>query len=206
MRSGQMCPQRVRQNIADISEDELLLKDHQLRTLEKTSGRNHRSVFHWIWGQKPLDVGEYDFIFHKNDFVSVAGENQRKDVVDNLVEACLDRWSSSSFQVRVVYVERAASTLPDKTQRILRSHSHHQRTSEGDVHFFSEKSIALAAKLIAVIIACAILLVPVLILSLKSLSEKAAAIMVLVFVLTFAVVMSLFSKAKLESLFIGTCA
>jgi len=79
--------------------DDLLLKDSQLRALKQTSPRNYRSVFHWIWGRKPLDAGEYDFIHYSKDFVSIA-ENTRKDGIDGLVGACLDNWPSSTCLVR----------------------------------------------------------------------------------------------------------
>jgi hypothetical protein len=84
---------------SSVYTDELLLKDSQLRELKPTSSRQHLNLFHWIWGRKPLDAGEYDFIYHSDDFVSIAGStHQKKDAIDNLVDAYISKWPSSSFQ------------------------------------------------------------------------------------------------------------
>jgi len=89
-----------------VHTDELLLKDSQLRALPQTSPRNHLNLFHWVWGRKPLDAGEYDFIYHSDDFVSIAGGAYEKDAIDNFVEAFLVKWASSSLHVRSFMVYR----------------------------------------------------------------------------------------------------
>lgn len=80
--------------------DDLLLKDTQLRALNSVPKRDHVHVFNWIWGHKPLDKGEYDFILHRNDFISSANLYGRRDGFDDFVEACISRWPQSPLTVR----------------------------------------------------------------------------------------------------------
>lgn len=79
--------------------DDILLKDSKLRALAPTSKRDFMHVFHWIWDRKPLDKGEYNFIFHRDDFVSIANLTQDADVFDDFVKSCLSQWPSSRFFV-----------------------------------------------------------------------------------------------------------
>ena len=58
--------------------------------------------------------------------------------------------------------------------------------------------------MIAICLVVAILLIPIFLLFLTELSRKTTSVMVLVFVLAFAVSMSLMG-AKAESVFVGTC-
>lgn len=57
--------------------DDILLKFSQLRALGKTSQRDHRTLFNWIWTKRPLDRGYDNFIFHADDFVSVTKCSER---------------------------------------------------------------------------------------------------------------------------------
>jgi len=91
-------------------------------------------------------------------------------------------------------------------QRLLQRRGHRQQTRDEEVHLFSDEKVKFMARLIAVTVTSTILLIPVLILSLVAMSGKAASIVVLVSVLAFAILMSSFSGARLEGLFIGTCA
>jgi hypothetical protein len=58
--------------------------------------------------------------------------------------------------------------------------------------------------MIAICLAVAILLIPIFLLFLTEMSRKASSVMVLLFVLAFAISMSLMG-AKAESVFVGTC-
>jgi hypothetical protein len=48
-----------------------VLKEAQLRALQRTPNRDHATVFNWLWLYKPVNQGEYDWIYHPDDFVSV---------------------------------------------------------------------------------------------------------------------------------------
>lgn len=55
--------------------DELLLHEHAIMSIKKPSDKMHRSYFDYIWNEKPLCQAEYQFIFHKEDFVAL-GEQE----------------------------------------------------------------------------------------------------------------------------------
>lgn len=78
---------------------------------------------------------------------------------------------------------------------------------EGDsqVHFFSRGKIALLSKILALCVVASVLLIPMFLFTLITFSGAMEAVIVLLFVLTFAVVLSLFTTASVESLFVGTC-
>jgi hypothetical protein len=61
------------------------------------------------------------------------------------------------------------------------------------------------AKLLALSVAVIILIIPVLLFYLKQMNDGARAGIILVFVLSFGILMSLFTKARLESILVGTC-
>lgn len=79
--------------------DDLLLKHHQLLALEPVPRRDWLSVFNWIYGYKPLYNGTYDFIYHRDDFVSIA--NRCRNGFDEFIETCVSRWPEAPFQVFV---------------------------------------------------------------------------------------------------------
>jgi hypothetical protein len=74
-----------------------------------------------------------------------------------------------------------------------------------EVHFFCRSRIVLVGKLIAVCIAVTILLIPIFVLYLTEMGRKEVSAMVLVFVLMFAMLTSLFTDAAVEIVFVGTC-
>jgi hypothetical protein len=80
-----------------------------------------------------------------------------------------------------------------------------QGTGDPDVYSFSRSKIAVVGRLIAVCVAVTALLIPIFLLYLTQMSRSAVAGMVLAFVLAFVVLMSLFTDAGAEVMFIGTC-
>ena len=75
-----------------------------------------------------------------------------------------------------------------------------------NVYFFSGAKIAILARIMAVCVAVTILLIPVFLLYLTNMTRKMTSVMVLMFVLAFTTLMCVFTGAKIESIFIGTCA
>ena len=80
----------------------LLLQDSQLRALDPTPPRDFKHVFNWIYGHKPLDIGEYDFILHRDDFVS--SEKVSSNPFERLLESCLSRWPNMYLKVSELFV------------------------------------------------------------------------------------------------------
>ena len=55
--------------------DELLLREHAIMSIKQPSDKTHRSYFDYVWNEKPLCQAEYQFIFHKDDFIAL-GEQE----------------------------------------------------------------------------------------------------------------------------------
>ncbi|KAM3066729.1 hypothetical protein ACMFMG_011932 [Clarireedia jacksonii] len=53
----------------------LLSRVTELRTRGRPPSHQYQSLFRWIWYNRPLGEGFYDFIFHAEDFVSTADKN-----------------------------------------------------------------------------------------------------------------------------------
>ncbi|KAF8850126.1 hypothetical protein BDZ45DRAFT_207642 [Acephala macrosclerotiorum] len=168
-----------------VEYDELLLKDSQLRSLTPAPVREYMKVFDWIYGVKPLDIGQYDFIYHRGDFVCSA--KREKNAFDDFIKSCVSRWPNSRFQ------------------RFLRDGKQVHGTHDKQVQFFSSAKLALFAKFLTICVAITILLIPIFLLSLVEMSKVVTLIVVLIFVLTFATLMSLLTAAGPESIFVGTC-
>jgi len=73
--------------LADIA-----LKDAQFRALGKLPQRNYQSSYNWVWNRKPFGPGRYEYIFHQDDFVSLAGRSENEHQIVNFVESLLDGW------------------------------------------------------------------------------------------------------------------
>jgi hypothetical protein len=51
--------------------DELMLREHAISSLKRPSRRAHKGYFDYIWNEKPVDKAEYQFIYHREDFVAL---------------------------------------------------------------------------------------------------------------------------------------
>jgi hypothetical protein len=83
--------------IIPFGTDDLVLKDSALRALAPAPTRDHLSVFNWIYAEKPLDSGHYDFIYYQDDFVSLP--NKPQEGFDDFIKAFLNSSPGSRFQV-----------------------------------------------------------------------------------------------------------
>jgi uncharacterized RDD family membrane protein YckC len=90
-------------------------------------------------------------------------------------------------------------------QRFLRDKNESHGTHDQHVYFFSSEKVSLVAKIMAVCVAVTILLIPVFLLFLTQMTRNMTSVMILIFVLAFATLMSLFTGARAESVFISTC-
>lgn len=54
-----------------LTQGTLLLQHRQIKTLPRTPEQDHKNVFRWIWSEKPVEEGEYDWIYPVEDFVSL---------------------------------------------------------------------------------------------------------------------------------------
>lgn len=90
-------PRMTQGGNAEPMTDEILLKHAQVQGLARPSPRNHRSVFNWIWTNKPLDKGFDDFIFFANDMVTTktCGSNY----FEEFIEENIHTWPVSKLKV-----------------------------------------------------------------------------------------------------------
>jgi len=97
----------------------------------------------------------------------------------------------------------------DIKQTILGNRPETRSVPNAGVYTFSRTKAAIVAKIVALIVALivafTVLIIPVILLYLTQMSNGARAGMVLIFVPTFAILMSLFLMARVEAVFIGTC-
>jgi hypothetical protein len=49
--------------------DDLILREHAIVSLKRPSRQVHKGYFDFIWNEKPVDKKEYQFIYHREDFV-----------------------------------------------------------------------------------------------------------------------------------------
>ena len=49
----------------------MLLREKKLLQVERPSSRNYKSYLNYIWNEKPLSRDEYDYVFHKDDMISL---------------------------------------------------------------------------------------------------------------------------------------
>jgi hypothetical protein len=87
----------------------MLLKYSQIRAFGKTSQRDHQGLFNWIWTNKPLAIGYYDFIFHEDDFVSVpkcseqGGMLERGTYLEDKIRSHVTHYPKSPLKVSYLF-------------------------------------------------------------------------------------------------------
>ncbi|KAH8779482.1 hypothetical protein F5882DRAFT_148706 [Hyaloscypha sp. PMI_1271] len=167
-----------------LAYDALLLNHHRLKSLDATPNSDHHSVFKWIWQNQPLDMGEYNWIFHPGDFVSMV--SPRRNQFENSIRRYLHNFSNSPVKSFFKSVSRVHETKDDS------------------VEFFSQSRINAVARLVAVFFAVSVLFIPVILFLLTSMSKACMLAVVLVFVLTFSIIISVVVEVSFQEIFIGT--
>ncbi|KIM98467.1 hypothetical protein OIDMADRAFT_181832, partial [Oidiodendron maius Zn] len=170
--------------------DELLTKDQTLRAFEHPPRHSYFHVFDWFFGTKALDFGHYEFVNHPDDMVYSSDVTRNVDGFDRYVEKYCSRWPSSPIW-SCLHLQRRRKT-PSKMNE--------------DIFLFSKARILLLAKLIAVLISVISLLLPVFLLAVVPMERKVATTLVLIFVLAFALLLSLFVGANAKAVFLASCA
>jgi len=102
-------------------------------------------------------------------------------------------------------ISRKTLLIRYQKQKIVGESTKARRTLGSEVYTFSRVKVAILAKVLALTVAFMILMIPILLLYLAEMSDGARAGLILVFVPAFAILMSLFLKARVEAVFIGTC-
>jgi hypothetical protein len=183
--------------------DKLLLQDSQLRALSRPSDSNHRTVFNWIWNTKHLDLGEFDFIYQIEDFVSLAKPRQ-KDSYDPL-KLSWDRWPGSQIKVTFLQVfEYPRRSNINKPQKLLQGNAEKRKTRSGTTKYFSQRRLVYLTQAFITILATSMLFIPVSILFLVPMSKIWMVITVLMSSVMFSTSLFAFTNSKRQEVFLGT--
>jgi len=166
----------------------LLLRDTQIRALGKAPERHHLGLFNWIWNNKPLAPGKDAFIFQVDDFVSAARHCEKGTRLGDFIETYLNQWPESHIK------------------NFLQPERELRKTTDPWVDHYAKSRLTILIKVIAVAMAVCMLLVPVLLLFLVSMSRQTMAWTVVGFVLAFSTIMSIVTEAKVHEILIGTAA
>ena len=89
-------------------------------------------------------------------------------------------------------------------QRFFKTRDQLHKSQDSSVEFFSTARISIFARLIVVFLAVLILLIPVILFFLTSMSRASMTVVVLTFVFLFSVMVSLLTDAGVQEIFIGT--
>jgi fatty acid desaturase len=184
----------------------LLFNNHRLKSLDPTPQKDHDSVFKWIWANKPLDQHEYDWIFHHQDFVSLA--RPRRSSFETFIQEHLQARPKSLFKVCLPHLPlhtdlRNANAISFQ-QKLFRIGKCQQNAQDSSIAFFSTARISLVARLMAVFFAVLILFIPVILFLLVSMNKAWMAVVILGFVFSFAIIVSLLTEAGIQEIFVGT--
>ena len=55
--------------------DELLLREHTIASIVQPTAKNHRSLFDWVYNNKPVVREEYEYLFDQHDFVLLGNDD-----------------------------------------------------------------------------------------------------------------------------------
>lgn len=85
--------------------DALLLYHHQLKSLDPTPNGDHHSVFKWILQNQPLDIGEYNWIFHPGDFISMVSpqRNRFENSIRHFLHSSNSSLKASNLSLSLIY-------------------------------------------------------------------------------------------------------
>lgn len=73
--------------------DDLLLREHAIASLTRPTRKDHLSYFNWVYNNKPVVREEYEFLYHRDDFVLIG--NQEDAWLGSFVkriQGVLPRW------------------------------------------------------------------------------------------------------------------
>lgn len=169
--------------------DDLLLHYHKLRDLESAPKRGHQAVFKWITNQKALDGNEYQWISRPDDFVSLSGVSSLEYHCQKLLKVYPFPLDVSLFHVL---------NDPQKLYRVVSPGSN---TTE---YLYSTARIAVVTKLIAVLLAMGVMIVPIILIF--WIPGNVSSLIISISLLTFCTIMSLFTRAKAREVLVGAAA
>jgi hypothetical protein len=167
--------------------DELVLRCQSLIAMRQPEKRNFKSMTTWVDNEKPLCVEEMNFIHQGEDFITLAAERE-------------DGWFDG-------LVEDTLTSIPCRfTKFLFSSKSQREKTDDKYVHYVSKKRLDMLIRVMVMLVAVGLLVVPVFILLASGSTSYLRVVIILVFTGAFSIALSLFTKAKRHEVFAATAA
>ncbi|KAK8108538.1 hypothetical protein PG984_014339 [Apiospora sp. TS-2023a] len=187
--------------------DEWVIKAQQMVSLNKPAKRDYQSVEAHLFGRKPLVDEEYGFIYQKEDLITLR-DGREMAVLDSFTERLLRTFHCSLLQN--LLHQGIPTPSPSRTSVDPNSRSPQremQKTDDPDVHYYSKSRKDCFNTSILCLVLLSLLVLPVLVLYRllnNNPNDKAYTVSIgvlIVFVLVFSAVLSLFTKAKRHEIF-----
>jgi hypothetical protein len=135
--------------------DEMLLREHEIMSIQKAPTKMHKALFDFIWNGKEVSDGkkrkhllksEYEFLYRSENFVILGSQD--------------DAWLGS-------FAESAKLLLPRRIREVVLASSEDRKKKPSLTHvsFYSNKRIGAFVKGVVCAANTALLVVPVIILT-----------------------------------------
>ena len=156
-------------------------------TSKSANTRNHNSVSNWLHNNAPLSKEETEFIHHKSDLIMLS------DIEET-------GWFDG-------FVEDILSKVPNRFTRLLFSTREQRHTTDNAlVHLYSKERIGILVRLVICCLAVVTLMAPVVILLLVNSTSSIKILVIVLSTMFFAIVLSVFTKARRHEVFAATAA
>lgn len=171
-----------------------LLKFSQIRALGKTSKRDHRTLFNWVWTKQPLDKGYNNFIYHNGDFVSVGKGSEQGNV--------MRRSTYIEDKIRAHVAKSTNSVL----KTFLRPNEEVEKSSDPSVRYLAQTRLEILIRIVVVLLSVGSIVIPIFLLFLVPMPRFVMVLTVLAFVSAFSTTMTVVTEAKIQEVWIGSAA
>lgn len=156
-------------------------------TSKSANSRNHNSVSNWLYNKAPLSREETEFIHHKSDLIMLS------DIEET-------GWFDG-------FVEDILSKVPNRFTRLLFSTREQRHTTDDvHVHLYSKERIGILVRVVICCLAVVTLMAPVVVLLLVDSTSSIKIMVIVLSTMLFAVILSVFTKARRHEVFAATAA
>ncbi|OCK84539.1 hypothetical protein K432DRAFT_115587 [Lepidopterella palustris CBS 459.81] len=156
--------------------DELLAHERASMAMPRPTKRNYRSILNYVWNNKPIVRGEVEYLTHADDFVILSNEQDSNfhAFLERLLPTCRSAWFL----------------------RLFSTEEQREKTKDPFVRLISKRRLNILIRLLVAIATVALLMIPVCLLFELRTSDKMKIVIVLIFVLLFPVMISIFAKPR----------
>jgi hypothetical protein len=157
------------------------MREHAIMNLPQTSRKSHRANFDYVYNEKPIDKDEYQFLYHRDDFITLGVPE--------------DSWLGS-------FLDFLSAATPNWLKRVLISTPRTtSKSSASTLHFYSNSRTNTLVKGLVALVSTLLLIVPVVLLYFLHVSGGVKVGIILIFMVAFSVALSIMTKAKRHEIF-----